>query len=85
MSFPFMSSLTTWVPFSNSEIVKRSCFLSIEIQNNSIFTRTKSMKIIQRSIESSIQEELFQGKAILLFGPRQVGKTTAVEAILAKQ
>ena len=59
--------------------------MSIKIQNNDIFTRTKSMKMIQRSIESSIQEELFQGKAILLFGPRQVGKTTAVEAILAKQ
>lgn len=38
--------------------------------------------MIRRGIEKQIKEDVFQGKAILLFGPRQVGKTTAVEAIL---
>jgi predicted AAA+ superfamily ATPase len=32
--------------------------------------------MIQRSIEKAIQEKLFQGKAIILLGARQVGKTT---------
>ena len=40
--------------------------------------------MIERSIESQIKEKLFKGKAILLFGPRQVGKTTLIKKITAE-
>ncbi len=39
--------------------------------------------MITRTIQESIQSRLFKGKAILLFGPRQCGKSTLVEALLA--
>lgn len=38
-----------------------------------------------RIIEQKIEEKLFKGKAILIFGPRQVGKTTLVKNIIANQ
>lgn len=38
-----------------------------------------------RIIEQKIEEKLFKGKAILIFGPRQVGKTTLVKSITANQ
>ncbi len=41
------------------------------------------MKLIQRSIEKSLKERLFKGKIIVLYGARQVGKTTLVKKILA--
>jgi uncharacterized protein len=37
--------------------------------------------MIDRTIENQIVECLFQGKAILLTGPRQVGKTTLIQNI----
>ncbi len=37
---------------------------------------------IQRRLISRIRERLFKGKALLLFGPRQVGKSTLCENIL---
>lgn len=37
---------------------------------------------IKRTIASSIQKRLFGGKAIIVYGPRRVGKTTLVRAIL---
>jgi predicted AAA+ superfamily ATPase len=37
--------------------------------------------IIYRTIQHSIQQKLFKGKAILLMGPRQVGKTTLLREI----
>ena len=39
--------------------------------------------MIYRAIEKLIEDRLFKGKAILLFGPRQVGKTTSIRSILA--
>ena len=39
--------------------------------------------MIPRKILPNLQEDLFKGKAILLFGSRQVGKTTLIESILA--
>jgi predicted AAA+ superfamily ATPase len=39
--------------------------------------------IFQRSIEKSIRDRLFKGRAILLFGPRQAGKTTLSKKILS--
>lgn len=38
--------------------------------------------MIQRQIYQDIQDDLFQGKAILIFGARQVGKTTLVKQLI---
>jgi len=37
-----------------------------------------------RILKNSLKKRFFQGKAIVLVGPRQVGKTTLVESILAE-
>jgi len=37
--------------------------------------------MIQREIQSVIEQKLFRGKAIILTGPRQVGKTTLSKSI----
>jgi len=39
-------------------------------------------KMIKRTLYKSIESRLFRGKAILLFGPRQCGKSTLVEELL---
>ncbi|WP_256005856.1 ATP-binding protein [Pedobacter deserti] len=38
--------------------------------------------MITRSLKGTIENRLFRGKAILIFGPRQSGKSTLVESIL---
>lgn len=38
--------------------------------------------MIDRTIQKKIQERLFKGKALLIFGPRQAGKSTLVEDLL---
>jgi len=38
--------------------------------------------MVQRILQAAIQERLFKGKAILIFGARQCGKSTLVEALL---
>ena len=40
--------------------------------------------MIPRFIESQLLEDMFQGKAIILTGPRQVGKTTLLDIIKSK-
>lgn len=40
--------------------------------------------MIQRQISSQIKERFFQGKAIIITGPRQTGKTTLVNALLGE-
>jgi len=40
--------------------------------------------MIPRSLEEPIREKMFKGKAILLFGPRQVGKTTMMNLLLSR-
>lgn len=40
---------------------------------------------VKRSIEITINQYLYQGKAIVIYGARQVGKTTLVKKILADQ
>lgn len=40
------------------------------------------MQIIHRTIQKQIQDMLFKGKAIVLYGSRRVGKTTLVQEIL---
>jgi len=37
--------------------------------------------MIQRSLQKTIASRLFDGKAILIFGPRQVGKTTLLKLL----
>jgi predicted AAA+ superfamily ATPase len=41
------------------------------------------MQLIHRIVEKTLKERLFQGKIIVLYGARQVGKTTLVKKILA--
>jgi predicted AAA+ superfamily ATPase len=40
--------------------------------------------MIQREIQPVIEQKLFKGKAIILTGPRQVGKTTLLKQIASK-
>lgn len=42
------------------------------------------MEYIHRDIESEIKKRFFKGKAIIIYGPRQSGKTTLVENLLKK-
>ena len=39
--------------------------------------------MIRRLLQDSIQDRLFQGKALVVIGPRQVGKTTLIRQLLA--
>lgn len=39
--------------------------------------------MIPRILQKTIEDRLFKGKALLIFGPRQCGKSTLVEAVLA--
>jgi len=39
--------------------------------------------MISRTIKSHVESKLFRGKALILFGPRQVGKTTLVTGLLS--
>jgi predicted AAA+ superfamily ATPase len=41
--------------------------------------------MIQRTLKDSIQKDLFKGRAILLFGPRQSGKSTLMQEVLKNQ
>lgn len=41
--------------------------------------------MIDRFIADLIQDELYEGKALLVYGPRQVGKTTALKKLIAAQ
>lgn len=43
-----------------------------------------SQNIISRQVASRIEERLFQGKAIVLLGPRQSGKTTLIQDVLER-
>ncbi len=40
--------------------------------------------MISRVLENQIRDRLFQGYVLILFGPRQVGKTTIVQRILSE-
>lgn len=41
--------------------------------------------MIKRIIQASIEKEFFTGKAIIVLGPRQVGKTTLIKEILEEK
>ena len=40
------------------------------------------MKFITRSLQHLIEQNLFKGKVVIVYGPRQVGKTTLVQSIV---
>lgn len=40
--------------------------------------------MFERTIKSRVENDLFQGKIVIVFGPRQVGKTTLVKQILGE-
>lgn len=40
------------------------------------------MHFLQRNIEATIKDRLFQGKVVIIYGARQVGKTTLVKKML---
>jgi predicted AAA+ superfamily ATPase len=40
--------------------------------------------MFHRKVQAAIEERLFKGKAILITGARQVGKTTLVKALSKK-
>lgn len=40
--------------------------------------------MMKRALESTIKKDLFKGKAIVVLGPRQVGKTTLIKKLLAE-
>lgn len=40
--------------------------------------------IIEREIKGNIEKNLFKGKAIIIYGPRRVGKTTLAKDIISK-
>jgi len=42
----------------------------------------QSKNIISRELMAAIQDRLFEGKAIILLGPRQSGKTTLIQVLL---
>lgn len=44
----------------------------------------KNDKLIPRAMENFIEKWLFKGKAIIIYGPRQVGKTTLAKQILER-
>ncbi|MFA5917245.1 MAG: ATP-binding protein [Candidatus Gracilibacteria bacterium] len=41
-------------------------------------------EFIDRKITKEIEDNIFKGKIIIIYGPRQVGKTTLVRALLSK-
>lgn len=41
--------------------------------------------MIKRTVQEAIRKRLFKGKAMLLFGPRQVGKSTLIETLIKEE
>jgi len=39
------------------------------------------MKILSRKIQKNVEKSLFRGKVVVIYGARQVGKTTLVKEI----
>ena len=49
----------------------------------SYFCGMNTMDMISRRLYGRIEEQLFKGKAIILVGPRQVGKTTLLQQLVS--
>lgn len=43
------------------------------------------MSMIKRQIQSDIEACFFKGKAVIIYGARQVGKTTLIKSIQKKK
>lgn len=54
----------------------------VETENYYIILLLKHLIMIHRLLQQTIKQRLFKGKALLVFGPRQCGKSTLVEAVL---
>jgi len=64
---------------------KRIFYIKISYINEKFIhlLRLGILTMIQRDIYESVKQRLFKGKAIILTGPRQVGKTTFLRQIIA--
>lgn len=40
------------------------------------------MEILKRELQKQIEKKLFRGKVIIVYGPRQAGKTTLIKEIV---
>ena len=65
-----MDSEKTWI------------FLDFSLEKNLDFGIIEFM--IKREIEAKIRDKIGKGKAIIIYGPRQVGKTTLIREIFGK-
>ncbi len=57
----------------------------VATENSYVFLWLQPRIMINRVLQKSIEKHLFKGKAILLFGSRQCGKSTMIENMLAAQ
>src|ERR1035437_4524449 len=56
----------------------------LEFDNIATVVIRSNPMLIERSIKNEVEEWLFKGKVIIIYGPRRVGKTTLVREILEK-
>lgn len=61
---------------------KKNKILWILIHKYLYICGIQSLKMIKRTLESVLRKKIDYKKAIILFGPRQVGKTTLVKAVM---
>ena len=52
------------------------------IPNNSYLCIVKRNSMIKRKLKEIVKQQLFRGKAIIIVGPRQVGKTTLLDELV---
>ena len=64
------------------------CVFCIKNRHRVVFLHasvyTGAMQIIVRNIEKELESKLFKGKVLILYGPRQSGKTTFLKNFLKK-
>jgi predicted AAA+ superfamily ATPase len=60
------------------------CYIWVWHSPNLIKYRENMDKIIERDIQNIIEQRLFKGKAVIIYGARQTGKTTLANMILKK-
>lgn len=61
---------------------KVSFFFGFKEENAYFAADINIIGMIKRILETTIQQRLWQGKAIIIFGARQVGKTTMLKNLL---
>lgn len=70
---------------SVSYLVGVPLFFLTWMQNKHTYVGMKSDNIIIRELVGRIEARMFAGKALILLGPRQAGKTTLIEHLLAQR